>query len=53
MKRTKADYRLQGIACALAELAHAHMEPDLARMVLESLTLTLDDLRAAGAARTT
>ena len=41
--------RLQGIACALAELAGPHMEPDLAEGVLESLGLTLADLEAAGA----
>lgn len=41
--------RMQGIACALGELASAHMEPDLAHMVLESLGLTLDDLKKAGA----
>jgi len=41
--------RLQGIACALAELARAHMEPDLAQMVLQSLDVSVDDLEAAGA----
>jgi hypothetical protein len=47
--RIVGDARLQGIACALGELAEAHMEPELAKMVLESLGVTLDDLRAAGA----
>ena len=47
--RDPADYRLQGIAAALAELAHAHMKPELARMVLDSLGLSLADLRSAGA----
>ncbi len=41
--------RLQGIACALGELAETHMEPDLAGMVLQSLGLTVADLKAAGA----
>jgi hypothetical protein len=41
--------RKQGIACALAELADAHMEPDLAAMVLQSLGLAVADLKAAGA----
>ncbi|MBT9100568.1 hypothetical protein KFZ76_22975 [Methylovulum psychrotolerans] len=41
--------RLQGIACALAELADAHMEPDLANMILHSMGLTFADLKAAGA----
>jgi hypothetical protein len=41
--------RLQGIAAALGELARAHMEPDLAAMVLASLGLTFADLKAAGA----
>lgn len=43
------DARLQGIACALGELAGAHMEPDLAKGVLQSLGLTVADLKAAGA----
>jgi hypothetical protein len=30
-RRAAADYRLQGIAAALAELARAHIEPDMAR----------------------
>ena len=41
--------RMQGIACALAELADAHLEEDLAGMVLQSLGYTLADLKAAGA----
>jgi len=41
--------RLQGIACALAELADAHMEPDLAEMVLHNMGLTVADLKDAGA----
>jgi hypothetical protein len=44
-----ANLRLQGIAVALGELANAHMEPDLAAMVLDSLGLTVADLKAAGA----
>lgn len=47
--REISDYRLHGIAYALAELAHAHMEPDLARMVLDSLGITRAQLREAGA----
>jgi hypothetical protein len=47
--RRVANLRLQGIAAALAELARAHMEPDLATMVLDSLGLTVADLQAAGA----
>lgn len=42
-------YRYQGIACALGELADAHLEPDLARGVLESLGLSIANLEAAGA----
>jgi hypothetical protein len=41
--------RLQGVAAALAELSRAHMEPDLAAMVLESLGLSVSDLKSAGA----
>jgi hypothetical protein len=47
--RRIANLRLQGIAVALAELARAHMEPDLAHMVLDSLGVTVSDLKAAGA----
>jgi hypothetical protein len=47
--RPPTNYRLQGIAPALAELARAHMEPDLALMVLDSLGLTIGELKAAGA----
>jgi hypothetical protein len=36
-------------SAALGELARAHMEPDLAAMVLASLGLTVADLKAAGA----
>jgi hypothetical protein len=43
------DARLQGIACALGELACAHVEPHLAHMVLDSLGLSIADLEAAGA----
>jgi hypothetical protein len=43
------NFRLQGVALALGELAGPHLEPDLAAMVLESLDITLDELRAAGA----
>jgi hypothetical protein len=38
-------YRLQGIAAALGEFSRAQMEPDLAAMVLESLGLSLSDLK--------
>jgi hypothetical protein len=41
--------RYQGIAAALAELARAHMERDLALLVLESLGLSIADLKKAGA----
>jgi hypothetical protein len=41
--------RHQGIAAALGELACPHMEPDLAAMVLDSLGLTIADLKKAGA----
>lgn len=44
-----ANARYQGIAVALAELAGAHTEPDLAVMVLHSLGLSVADLEAAGA----
>ncbi len=44
-----ARYRLRGIAAALGELSRAHMEPDLAAMVLESPGLSLSDLKRAGA----
>jgi hypothetical protein len=44
-----AKLRLQGIAAALGELATTHMEPDLAAMVLESLGLSVSDLKDAGA----
>ena len=40
-----AHLRLQGIAAALAELARAHMEPDLAHMVLDSLGVSVADLK--------
>jgi hypothetical protein len=49
MTRQPADYRLQGIAAALGELADAHFERDLAKMVLESLGVSLRDLQLAGA----
>jgi len=52
MKNTRpriSRYRLQGIAAALGKLARAHMEPDLAHMVLDSLALSVADLEAAGA----
>ena len=49
-KRTSPhDYRLQGIAAALGELADAHFERDLSRMVLDSLDLSIRDLELAGA----
>jgi hypothetical protein len=48
-RRRIENLRLQGIACALAELARAHMEPDLAHMVLDSLGISVSDLKAAGA----
>ena len=47
--RPPTNYRLQGIAAALGALAREHMEPDLAAMVLDSLGLTVADLKAAGA----
>jgi hypothetical protein len=47
--RPPTNYRLQGIAAALGALAREHMEPHLAAMVLDSLGLTLADLKAAGA----
>ncbi|ARN82254.1 hypothetical protein MCBRY_001884 [Methylocystis bryophila] len=47
--RIQGDARLQGIACALGELAETHKEPALAKRVLASLGLTIEDLRAAGA----
>ncbi len=47
--RITGDARLQGIACALGELAETHGQPDLAKKVLDSLGLTVDDLRAADA----
>lgn len=43
------NHRLQGIAAALGELASTHNQPDLAAMVLDSLDLSLADLRCAGA----
>jgi hypothetical protein len=47
--RRVANLRLQGIAAALAELARAHGEPDLALMVLDSMNLSVAELKAAGA----
>jgi hypothetical protein len=44
-----ANLRLQGVAAALGTLARDHREPDLAVMVLDSLSLTFKDLEAAGA----
>jgi hypothetical protein len=41
--------RLQGIAAACAVLARDHGEPDDAAMVLNSLGLTIADLKNAGA----
>jgi hypothetical protein len=43
------DLRLQGVAAALGTLARDHRQPDLAAMVLDSLGLTLADLKRAGA----
>jgi len=43
------NHRLQGIAAALGELASTHGEPDFAAMVLDSLNLSVADLRRAGA----
>jgi len=48
-RRRIENLRLQGIAAALGELARAHMEPDLAAMVLDSLGVSVADLKAAGA----
>jgi hypothetical protein len=47
--RTSTDYRCQGIAAALGELADTHFERDLAQMVLKSLDLDMAALRKAGA----
>jgi hypothetical protein len=47
--RRVANLRLQGIATALGELASTHSEPDLAAMVLDTLGLSIADLRRAGA----
>jgi hypothetical protein len=44
-----ANLRLQGVAAALATLARDHRQPDLAAMVLDSLGLSIADLRRAGA----
>jgi hypothetical protein len=44
-----AHLRLQGVAAALATLARDHMQPDLAAVVLDSLGLSIADLRRAGA----
>lgn len=44
-----ANLRLQGIAAALAELSRAHMEPNLAAMVMDSLGVSVAELKAAGA----
>ncbi len=41
--------RVATCIAALGELARAHTEPDLAAMVLDSLGLTIADLKAAGA----
>mgnify|MGYP000847633839 FL=1 len=41
--------RLQGIACALANIARDQMEPDVAGFALQSFGLTVADLEAAGA----
>src|ERR1700751_1579184 len=43
------DLRLHGVAAALGSLARDHRQPDLAAMVLDSLGLTLADLKRAGA----
>jgi hypothetical protein len=43
------DLRLQGVAAALGSLARDYRQPDLAAMVLDSLGLTLADLKRAGA----
>jgi hypothetical protein len=48
-QRSPGDYRLQGIAAALGELADAHYERDLAEMVLKSLGVSIGDLQKAGA----
>jgi hypothetical protein len=50
-QRRTDNLRLQGIDAALAELSRAHMEPDLAAMVLQSLGLSVSDLKHAGADR--
>jgi hypothetical protein len=43
------DLRLQGVAAALGTLARDHRQRDLAAMVLDTLGLTIADLRHAGA----
>jgi hypothetical protein len=43
------DLRLHGVAAALGSLARDHRQPDLAAIVLDSLGLTLADLKRAGA----
>ena len=48
-QRRIINLRLQGIAAALGELAHANVQPDLALMALDSLGLPVTDLQAAGA----
>jgi hypothetical protein len=47
--RRVANLRLQRIAAACAALARDHGEPDEAAMLLRTLDLSVDDLRAAGA----
>jgi hypothetical protein len=44
-----ANLRLQGIATALGIIARDHRQPALAAMVLDSLGLSLADLKRAGA----
>jgi hypothetical protein len=44
-----ARYRLQGYRRSRRTFPRSHMEPDLAAMVLESLGLSLSDLKQAEA----
>lgn len=49
VRRNAMDYRHQGIACALAELAGGQREPDMAMFVMRALGVTVEELRACGA----
>ena len=43
------NFRLQGVASALAAVSREQLQPGLAARVLDSLGLTVADLKAAGA----